>query len=68
MKVYTIGARVTQPTYGAGTITVANEHHTVVEFDEHGSRTFITGMVQLQPSDSVAPERPKRARRRRTES
>ncbi len=64
MKLYTIGARVAQTTYGAGTITAANEYHTVINFDEHGVRTFATRMVQLERSDTVAPERPKRARRK----
>ena len=66
MKLYTIGARVAQTTYGAGTITAANEYHTVINFDEHGVRTFATRMVQLERSDTVAPERPKRARRKST--
>jgi hypothetical protein len=64
VKLYTIGARVAQTTYGAGTITAANEYHTVINFDEHGIRTFATRMVQLERSDTVAPERPKRARRK----
>ena len=64
MKLYSIGARVAQPTYGAGTITLVNEYHTIVDFDEHGSRTFATRMVQLQESDTIAPVRPKRARRK----
>jgi hypothetical protein len=64
MKLYTVGARVSQTTYGPGTITLVNEYHTVVDFDEHGSRTFATPMVQLEKSDTVAPEKPKRARRK----
>jgi hypothetical protein len=64
VKQFSIGARVSQPTYGAGTITLANEFHTIVDFDEHGSRTFVTRMVQLEQSYSLAPERPKRMRRK----
>ena len=64
MKLHTIGARVAQLSYGAGTVTLANESHTVIDFDEHGLRTFVTRMVQLEPSNTVAPERPKRARRK----
>ena len=64
MKLHSIGARVAQMSYGAGTVTVANEHHTVIDFDDHGLRTFVTRMVQLERSDTVAPERPKRARRK----
>jgi len=64
VKLYSIGARVSQPTYGPGTIMLANEHHTIIDFDEHGSRTFATSIVRLEASDTLAPERPKRARRK----
>ena len=64
MKPYSIGARVSQATYGTGTITLTNEYHTVIDFDEHGPRTFATGLVQLEHSSTVAPEKPKRARRK----
>ena len=36
MRRYTAGDRVVQAQYGAGTIVDVNEHHTVIEFDEHG--------------------------------
>ena len=64
MKVYSIGARVLQTQYGPGTITAANEYHTVIDFDEHGSRTFATSLVQLAQSDTIAPVRPARRRRK----
>lgn len=63
MKSYSIGARVSQTQYGPGTITVANEYHVIIDFDEHGSRTFATRLVQLQPCYSLAPVR-KPTRRR----
>lgn len=65
MKLYNIGDRVMQTTYGSGTITLVNEYHTIVDFDEHGSRTFVTRMVQLEASNTVAPERPRRTKRAR---
>jgi hypothetical protein len=64
VKSYSIGARVSQTTYGPGTVTMVNEYHTVIDFDEHGIRTFATRMVQLEPSSTSAPVRPKRARRK----
>jgi hypothetical protein len=65
MKLFSIGARVAQPTYGTGTITLTNEYHTIIDFDAHGSRTFATRLVQLEPTDTLAPERPKRAPRKK---
>ena len=65
MKLFSIGARVAQTTYGVGTITLANEYHTIIDFDEHGSRTFATPMVQLEPTHTLAPVRAKRAPRKK---
>jgi Protein of unknown function (DUF3553) len=66
MHVFAKGDRVTQPQYGAGTVTSANERHTVIEFDEHGTRTFSTPMVVLEPTNVSAPDRPKRRRTKKT--
>ena len=63
MPMFSIGDRVAQPQYGTGTITVANERHTVVEFDEHGVRTFVTPLVHLERSSTLAPPKPVRAKR-----
>jgi hypothetical protein len=65
MKHFAIGARVAQPTYGTGTITLSNEYHTIIDFDEHGSRTFSTPLVRLDPTETPAPLRPKRAPRKK---
>ena len=62
---FAMGARVAQPTYGAGTITLCNEFHTIIDFDDHGSKTFSTPLVQLEPSATLAPERPKRTQRKK---
>ena len=64
MPAYSIGARVSQTQFGNGTIMMANDRHTVIEFDEHGSRMFSTPLVRLAPSDTPAPPKPVRQRRR----
>ena len=64
MKNWSKGDRVTQPTYGAGTLVEVNEHHTVIDFDEHGRRTFATRLVVLQSTNEPAPA--KAARKRAT--
>ena len=46
-----------QAQYGAGTIVDVNEHHTVIEFDEHGTRRFSTRIVVLESSNTPAPAR-----------
>jgi Protein of unknown function (DUF3553) len=67
MRGYTIGDRVSQMQYGVGTVTSANEYHIVIDFDEHGLRTFATSLVRLERSATVAPPKPtKPVRRKRT--
>jgi hypothetical protein len=62
---YAIGDRVSQPQYGTGTIRLVDEHHTVIEFDEHGLRRFATAMVKLERSSTVEPEKPPRRTRKK---
>jgi hypothetical protein len=64
VRTFSIGDRVSQAQYGPGTITSVNEFHTVIDFDEHGSRTFSTAMVQLEKSSTTAPMRAKTTRRK----
>jgi len=65
VPLYATGDRVSQTQYGHGTVTAANEFHTVIEFDEHGPRTFKTALVQLERSSTAAPAKPVKARRSR---
>ncbi len=65
MRLFSNGKRVTQPSYGAGTIISTDERRTVIEFDEHGRKTFVTTMVSLEPSSTPAPARAAGAGRRR---
>ena len=62
MKSWTKGDRVVQPTYGPGTLVEVNEHHTVIDFDEHGRRVFSTRLVVLQSTNEPAPARASRKR------
>jgi hypothetical protein len=62
MKAWSKGDRVVQPTYGPGTLVEVNEHHTVIDFDEHGRRVFSTRLVTLQATNEPAPARAARKR------
>ncbi len=64
MPKFAVGDRVTQPQYGAGTITSVDESRTVIEFDEHGTRTFATSIVVLERTATPAPVRAARGRRK----
>jgi hypothetical protein len=65
MKSWTKGDRVVQPTYGTGTLVEVNEHHTVIEFDEHGRRVFSTRLVALQATNDPAPQRKRKTARKK---
>lgn len=64
MPLYSAGDRVSQSQYGHGTVMTANEYHTVIDFDEHGARTFATPLVHLERSATAAPAKPVKTRRR----
>jgi hypothetical protein len=63
MRVFAKGDRVSQLQYGTGTVTEANERHTVIDFDEHGIRTFSTPIVMLERTTVAAPARTKKVSR-----
>ena len=64
VSIYSAGDRVSQSQYGLGTVMIVNEYHTVINFDEHGSRTFATSLVHLERSATAAPLKPAKPRRR----
>lgn len=57
------GDRVAHTQYGHGTLSSLNEYHTVIDFDAHGTRTFVSSRVVLTDSMVPAPEKPVRAKR-----
>ena len=63
MRNYVKGDRVVQAQYGPGTLTEVNEHHTVIDFDQHGVHRFVTKLVVLESTAEPAPPRAKGTRR-----
>jgi hypothetical protein len=60
---YAVNDRVSSPTYGNGTISAIDEKYTTIQFDTHGTRKFLTSLVALERSDSLAPVKPERAKK-----
>ena len=58
MRICSKGDRVSQATYGTGTVVEVDATHTVIDFDAHGPRRFATSMVALVRTAVPAPERP----------
>ncbi len=52
--------RIDHAVFGLGTVIEANERYTTIAFDEAGTRKFLTSMVELSPSDTPKPARPRR--------
>jgi hypothetical protein len=44
-------------------VTSSDERYTVIEFDNHGRRVFMTDMVTLGKTDEPAPNKPAKAKR-----
>jgi hypothetical protein len=64
MATYKVGDRVTQANYGHGTITGADEHYTVIDFDEHGVKRFSSPMVVLERTSEPAPTKAPKSRKK----
>ena len=66
MKRFEVGARVTEPTYGLGSVIAVEDNYTRVQFDEHGVKKFLTSMSRLEPSNEPAPAGVRKVRKKRT--
>jgi hypothetical protein len=67
VKLFAKGNRVSQANYGAGTVISSDERYTIIEFDNHGRRVFITDMVTLGKTDEPAPNKPTKTRRKKAD-
>jgi hypothetical protein len=56
-----VSQRVLHDKYGLGVVSATDSEYTVVEFDEHGRKKFVTRLVTL----AVSEEPPPRKRRSR---
>lgn len=65
MKPLSQSSRVLHDKYGLGVVSAADPDYTVIEFDEHGTKKFLTRLVNLRPSDEPAPKR-RRGTRQKT--
>jgi len=55
-----VGQRLRHTQYGLGTATLSDERRTTIDFDEHGTKVFVTELLQATFVDVPAPPRPKR--------
>jgi hypothetical protein len=48
--------------YGCGVIVKRDSERTTIDFDEHGLKIFVTGLMTIEPAEGVPPKR-RRAKR-----
>jgi hypothetical protein len=56
------GQYIKHAQYGLGVILESDEDRTSIEFDEHGTKVFVTNILVVEPADGAPPPR-KRAKR-----
>lgn len=49
------GDRVSHGQYGPGTVTDLDIYHTVIDFDTHGARRFVTNRLVVERTDDPGP-------------
>lgn len=66
MKRFEIGARVSEPTYGLGSVLAVEDAFIRIQFDDNTARKFLISLAKLEPSSEPAPAGRPRARKRKT--
>jgi hypothetical protein len=59
------GQTIRHEQYGIGTVTESNTERTTIDFDNHGTKKFVTSIWTAEVIGDVPAERPTRRRTRR---
>lgn len=54
---FAVNERIQHEDYGPGTIVNIGPVHTTIEFDQAGTKKFMSSMVKLERTDVAAPQR-----------
>jgi hypothetical protein len=63
VQVLANGQQVRHPQYGLGVVTESDVERTAIEFDDHGRKLFVTGLMNAELIGD-APLNPVRTKRR----
>lgn len=68
MQVLASGQQIRHPQYGLGVVTESDVERTAIEFDDHGRKLFVTGLMtaELIGEAPINPVRSKRRSRKAT--
>ena len=64
MEAMVEGQQINHSLYGFGTVTDSDDERTTVEFRGHGTKKFVTSLMQAELL-GVAPSKPRKSRRRK---
>lgn len=68
MKNLAEGQYIKHAQYGLGVITETDKDtdRTIIDFDEYGTKTFVTSIMVVEPAEGTPPPRPKRRKKAKT--
>lgn len=62
MKALAEGQYIKHFQYGCGVVTESDAERTSIDFDAHGLKKFVTGLMVVEPAEGTPPKR-RRAKR-----
>jgi hypothetical protein len=66
MKALPKGQYIRHFQYGLGVITESDERRTSIDFDNHGIKKFVTGLMAVDPAEGTPPKRVRPRRSKKT--
>ncbi|MFZ0818730.1 MAG: hypothetical protein WAM91_01580 [Candidatus Acidiferrales bacterium] len=63
MKALAEGLYIKHFQYGCGVITDSNSDKTRIDFDLHGTKLFVTGLMVVEPAEGTPPKRSRRKKK-----
>lgn len=51
--------------YGCGVVTQSDTERTTIDFDAHGVKKFVTGIMVVEPAEGTPPKRSKSSHRKK---
>ncbi len=65
MKALAEGLYIKHFQYGCGVVTQSDTERTTIDFDTHGVKKFVTGIMVVEPAEGTPPKRSKSSHRKK---
>jgi hypothetical protein len=65
LKGFAEGQYIKHFQYGLGVITETDSERTSIDFDVHGMKKFVTGLMVIEPAEGTPPKRKRVSRRKK---